>query len=192
MASSKAMPLSRIVMNLMLSLTTLLLNLPETQACSSFHFPVADHTMIGRAMELGGDCIHWDIVSHNVNESIRSMPLLPKAGFEWSNKNGFVNVEASLAEFVFCTAGIRKELNALSFGMEGINEKGLTVSAHTHHQAVYQTNSVDNASSLEWIMLVPWVLGNFDSVQQVRNQLRHTSVIDSFSLLPSESRHMSH
>merc|ERR1712086_200257 len=173
----------------MLSLAAVLLVIPEIHACSHFHFAVADHTIIGRAMELGGDCVHWEVKSHNVNETIRSVPLLPRAGFSWSNANGFLTVEASLEEFVFCTVGIRKEFGGLSFGMEGFNQKGLTVSAHTQHRAVYPTNSFYNASSLEWIMLVPWVLGNFDSVQQVRNQLKHISVIDSgMSMLPSESR----
>ncbi|GBG32090.1 Hypothetical Protein FCC1311_083152 [Hondaea fermentalgiana] len=79
------------------------------------------------------------------------------------------------------------ELEAI---VDGMNEAGLTMSAHTHMRAQYaqDTPAAENAAvHVDYLVLIPWVLGRFNSTSAVVDALTSGEVaVVGHVLLPKQ------
>jgi choloylglycine hydrolase len=71
---------------------------------------------------------------------------------------------------------------------DGMNEAGLTVSAQTHREAVYQ-DPLENGrpasgGNVCWADAVPWILGSFSTVEDLSAALKTVSVVGPRAAFP--------
>ena len=166
-------------------------------ACSTVHVHSSGATVIGRTMELGGPGnkvafgglqlggdpdpgIPWEVVVHRRGEpfgedmaavcGVRAAP--------WAAKFGFLSVDATGPTSVGGKATIT---------VDGLNQAGLTVSAHTLRQSVYMQPNQDlpNATHVCFADLTAWLLGNIDSVSKLRDLLPRLHILAAQVPVPS-------
>jgi len=165
------------------------------RACSSVHVPspTGDDTIIGRTMELGGsggerffrssrkapsDGIPWMVAIHRRGETIGrgvSHPCGPAAE-GWEVKFGYVSVDVNMSDAVVAT--------------DGINELGITVSEHTLRQSEYMApigklSKQSSQHQICWMAFTSWVLGNVDSVANLRALLPSLRILGPTEPVPS-------
>ena len=119
-------------------------------------------------MELGGSGFtkRWEVRTH---------PIGSPDGF--SKTKGFVSIDN---QFILNDT----KIDLIS---EGMNEDGLTVSSLTFQEALYQKDDKSSPKpKLYQGYVVPWILGQFSTVQEAINGLNETIVIDPFESLGSE------
>jgi len=139
-------------------LTILLLvltGISEVFSCTIFRMKAKDGNItIGRSMEFGVD-LKYDLIVVPRNRPFFSPSPVSKSGLKWSTKYGYVAV-ASMG---------------MDFGVsDGLNEKGLAVGVLWYESDMqYQTVAPSDSSyALAQAMYSDWVLGNFATVEEVR------------------------
>lgn len=171
-------------------------------ACSHVAVKTVDNVdIIGRTMEVGGrggELLHnqlsesgdpdqapdYQVTVHPRGESW-SRPIC-KRSEKFDVRRGFVSIDQKIP-FTMSLFNV--------VTVDGMNEDGLTISGHTLRQSVYVGEnksrvSVDVArAKLCFFDLIPWVLGNFASVQDAIAALRNVSVVANTALpLPPGDR----
>ena len=118
-----------------------------SNACSSVRVSSEGTDAIGRTMELGAGFTYsdWKLITH---------PRLQTRG-------GSTACEDSLSfsgSFAYVSVDIKTALGVadLDVTSEGINEAGLTVSAQTFRESVYQPAGMTSQSNLCWVDVAPW------------------------------------
>lgn len=134
-----------------------------SQACMWFTLSAEDGSwIVARTMEFGVP-FKWQIVVSPRGMRFSSPAPNDKPGLAWKTKYGYVGYYSTGPE------------GAVS---EGMNEKGLTFGAlwfepNTKYQEV-SPGEEEKALSLSY--LGPWVLGNFETVNEVRKELPNIKV----------------
>jgi choloylglycine hydrolase len=144
-------------------------------ACTDFQIKTSrDVVIIGRSMEWGAD-LQSRLVVHPENEQCTSRAPGGKPGLKWTSKLGYVGVDA----------------NGLDTSLDGMNEKGLSfgllwLPEYTKYQDV-APDQTDEAIDLT--DLGAWILGNFETVDEVKTALTRVrvcaSVVPSFGGVPT-------
>jgi len=136
--------------------------LSSALACTDFRVTAKDGTvLIARSMEYAAD------LKSNLRTSTRGRMFNMTApdggqGLTWKAKYGYVFLDAMNKDFV----------------IDGMNEKGLSFEAlYLPMLAEYQSVPVPQGThALPYMNLGDWVLSNFDSVDQVRQELKNIYV----------------
>lgn len=132
-----------------------------TLACTDVRLLATDGTAFSvRTMEFAED-LKSEVVIVPRGQPVSS-PAPKGKGLNWTSKHGFVAMN---------TFG-------QPFYTDGLNEKGLGIGAlYLPGETKYQTvAATDQARALSNTQFVAWVLGNFDSVEDVRNALGNVVV----------------
>lgn len=153
--------------------------------------------LIGRTMELGGVSLEkgwkmtafrrgarfpYSLVPVKVVEPIISPSRRQLRGEKthFSTSIGFLASTGSLELFGF-------EMQAV---VDGMNEAGLSMSAHTHVRAQYaEGTQAERVASvhIDYLVLIPWVLGKFNSTVAATQALTSGDVaVLGHSLLPKQ------
>jgi len=125
--------------------------------CTEFRVTSKDKTVvIGRSMEWGED-MHSRVVVQPRGQNRISKAPNGKDGLHWQSKYGMVYVDAY----------------GLDIATDGMNEKGLSVGLLLFPGCgKFQTiPGGKNGMALSHMALVFWLLGNFETVEQVRDAL---------------------
>ena len=141
-----------------------LLGLPAP-ACTDFQVKTeGGDSVIGRSMEWGAD-LHSRLVVHPRGEKRQSPAPGGKQGLSWTSKLGYVGVDA----------------NGLDVSVDGMNEKGLSFGLLWLPDCTrYPDISDDQAgSAIDLTELGAWTLGNFETVDQVKEALGKVKVFAS-------------
>jgi choloylglycine hydrolase len=123
-------------------------------ACTDFQVKTTkSDVFIGRSMEWGAD-LNSRLVVHPRGEKRTSPGPGGKPGLSWTSKLGYVGVDA----------------NGLDVSVDGLNEKGLSFGLLWFPgYTKYQNVSPEQANTaLDVTELGAWVLGNFETVDQVK------------------------
>jgi choloylglycine hydrolase len=132
-------------------------------ACTIFRMKAKDGNItIGRSMEFGVD-LKYDLIVVPRNRPYASPSPVSRVGLNWTSRYGYVGV-ASMG---------------MDFGVsDGLNEQGLAVSVLWYESNMqYQTvTPADSAKALAQAMYSDWVLGNFATVDEVRNATKGVKV----------------
>ncbi len=135
----------------------------DVSSCTVFRMTAKDGNItIARSMEFGVD-LKYDIIVVPVNMTFESPTLFQTAGLKWTTKYGYTAV-ASMG---------------LNYGVsEGMNEKGLSISALWYESTTkYQTVTKEESSkALAHIMYSDWILGNFSTVDEVKEATKNIKV----------------
>jgi len=137
----------------------------SSTACTVFSMKAKDGNItIARSMEFGVD-LHYDFIVVPRNHSFLSPSPVSKTGIQWKTKYGYLGV-ASMGMDV----GVS----------DGMNEQGLAVSVlwyeqNTEYQSVAPT---DSARALAQMMYPDWALGNFSTVDEVRQATGQVKVFN--------------
>lgn len=137
----------------------LLAHFAVSQGCTYFEVPQEQGLVVGRSMELGdlvGESrMNWTVVVHPRLSASADKPLgyvsIDGLGWKWLPKN------------------------YSSLVTEGMNEKGLSVSANTLRKSVYESHKAAKPIVLWWDV-VPYLLENFGTVKEAIDGLRHVAV----------------
>ncbi|MDD5008942.1 MAG: choloylglycine hydrolase family protein [Syntrophorhabdaceae bacterium] len=130
-------------------------------ACTDFQVKAKDGSVvIGRSMEFPTE-LHSRIVAVPRGRQFTSIGDKGVKGLTWTNKYGFLGVEA---------------LNIKDGYVEGINEKGLAYDALMFTGAAYQPASPGKFVTI--IDLCSWIMGNFATVDEARAALPSINVAD--------------
>jgi len=152
--------------------------------------------VIGRTMELGGatgllPSLYSEPIDTNLPWKIGVHPIGEKLGLidnfvcvnshHWKNKVSFLSVDLGVS--------IKIEGQMLDFttATEGMNTAGLTVSGQTNRLALYPKSagkSTPGILNICFIDVVNWILGNFESVHDLRETLSQDDVRIVNSVLP--------
>lgn len=142
--------------NLIISLVFLtMISFTDIFSCTIFRMKAKDgNIMIGRSMEFGVD-LKYDLIVVPRNKLFFSPSPVSNSGLKWETKYGYLAVACM----------------GMDFGVsDGMNEKGLSVSVLWYESdMVYQTvGQADSSKALAQAMYSDWVLGNFATVDEVR------------------------
>ncbi len=150
-----------------LSLSTMLLGtlVNTAQACTDFKITADDGTvMIARSMEFALD------LKSNIRSSTRDRAFTTtapdgQAAMSWRSKFGYIFADALNMDTV----------------TDGMNEKGLSFEyLYLPGETQYQTVAAsDDKNSLPYINFGDWVLGNFQTVDEVRKALSNVHVTNA-------------
>jgi len=149
--------------SLILALVLSLSFAARLEACSVLRVTAQDGTIISaRTMEFGSDLKPDIVVIPRGREFISPDPA-GQPGLKWKNKYGYVAVDA----FGDTTAAV-----------EGLNETGLAFSAlwyeeDTQYQKILAGES---GRALAHALVGSWVLGNFSTVDQVKEGIKKVKV----------------
>uniref|UniRef100_A0A7S2RR39 Choloylglycine hydrolase/NAAA C-terminal domain-containing protein n=1 Tax=Mucochytrium quahogii TaxID=96639 RepID=A0A7S2RR39_9STRA len=160
--------------------------------CSYVEVPYGGNQYVtGRTMELGGLWLEskWTVQAlqrgwsfptsffpSKMDRFSETARLLRRASKSKSNY-GIVGV---FGGFSFPELHINLEVL-----LDGMNEHGLSVGAHTHRGAKYQA-PVDGVDSIQFLAFVPWVLANYKNVQEVVEAIESGELlVTSRSYVPS-------
>eukprot|EP00040_Diaphanoeca_grandis_P014516 m.73715 g.73715 ORF g.73715 m.73715 type:complete len:393 (-) comp24588_c1_seq1:214-1392(-) len=152
--------------------------LGAARSCSYVRLPTVEGCdVIGRTMELGGGdnrtatardpdpSTGWQLAVHPPDETSGSLGDIVCADTNvFVAKYGYVSIDSN-------------STGSLHVTTEGMNANGLTVSAHTLAQSVYQIPTSGNSttgSNVCWIDFTNWVLGGFSSVAALCAALKNT------------------
>jgi len=164
--------------------------------CSHVRVTTSDKVdVVGRTVELGGSGGElsvffsdpdtgpaYQVTVHAHGEKYAHSPCNDSDAFEV--KRGFISMD------------LKAPIPSLdSITVDGMNEDGLSVSAHTLRQAIYQDEAKTGSVHLPahgklcFLSLVPWALSQFRSVKDLTAKLHNTSVVaDTVRPLPSGDR----
>lgn len=92
------------------------------------------------------------------------------AGLCWQNPYGFVGLAFGGQE------DSAKDPQNTGLYIDGLNEKGLSAAQLWLNEADYAHTAANTASSLYYQDLVPWVLGNYETTDQVKSALQQVTV----------------
>ncbi|CAK8990218.1 Conjugated bile acid hydrolase (CBAH) (Bile salt hydrolase) (BSH) (CBAH-1) (Choloylglycine hydrolase) [Durusdinium trenchii] len=173
------------------------------EACTYFELPYGKdgEFMIGRTMELGGEWLEekWTVQampqkSKFAKEVIPHLPLEEAVGEAREelqtralrdDKRHFVGKYGFLAIY----GGFGKIGGHWEVGTEGMNEKGLAASMHTHMKAQYQqgTPAAQAAKDvIQFIQFVPYVLSQFATTEEMVEKFESGDVaFTSHGFIPS-------
>lgn len=128
-------------------------------ACTDFLVKSKDGAkIVGRSMEWGLD-LRSSIWQHARGESRSSASPDGKPGLSWKSKYGYIGIDGY----------------DMPIAIDGMNEKGLSMGLLWMPGSVYQkVESPQSALSL--VDLGHWVLGNFSSVEEVKEALAKVQV----------------
>ena len=129
----------------------------SADACTDFRLTASDGTIIvARSMEFAVD-LQSNIRNQPRQKNFATTAPDGKAGLAWTSKYGYLFVD-----------GMNSGL-----ATDGMNEKGLSFEAlYLPGDAQYQTVPASkDAAGLPYMYLGDWVLGNFQSVDEVREAL---------------------
>jgi choloylglycine hydrolase len=132
-------------------------------SCSDFQIVTNDSTVIiGRSMEFALDLSSTQILVYPRGEQTVSHTPEGKKGLVWTSKFGFICLGVTLKEIF----GDRQLLD------DGMNEMGLSAGGLVFHEAKCGNISNSNANTtLDSTDLIPWILGNFASVDEAKEAL---------------------
>lgn len=150
----------------LLSASFLSILLPNTAlACTDFKITATDGTvLIARSMEFALD-FKSNVRSSPRDRTFNTNAIDGKPGLSWRSKYGYVYADG---------------LNVDS-AIDGMNEKGLSFEyLYLPGETQYQTaTSEQDKQALPYISLGDWVLGNFQTVEEVRQALTTIYVTDA-------------
>jgi choloylglycine hydrolase len=132
-------------------------------ACTDFKVTAKDGTVVvARTLEFAQD-LKSNIMTTPHGQLFKTVAANGKAGLGWRAQYGYLSLDA---------------LNA-GIAMDGINEKGLSFEfLYLPGETQYQTTPAGSESqTLPYYYLGDWVLGNFQSVDEVRAALNKIYVI---------------
>jgi choloylglycine hydrolase len=133
-----------------------------TFACTDFRLTAKDGTiLISRSMEFAMD-MQAAVVSSPRERSFTTTAADGKPGLSWKSKYGYLFLNGLQQDVV----------------VDGFNEKGLSFEALLFPgEAQYQTvpAGLDN-QALPYIYLGDWILGNFQTIDEVRQAISHITV----------------
>jgi choloylglycine hydrolase len=140
----------------LIAATMTLASAVPAQACTDFLLKAQDTTLInGRSMEFAVQ-LNSTAVAHPRGEAFQSVAPGGKKGLSWTSRYGFVGIAG------FDGRG----------AVDGLNEKGLSLGFLWLPEARYQDIVAgQEGSAVELTDFGPWLLGNFDSVDQIRTAL---------------------
>lgn len=128
-------------------------------ACTDFQIKAKDNTVvIGRSMEFPVD-LHSNIVIVPRGEKFVSIDDKGVKGIDWTNKYGFLGVDA---------------YNLKNCYVEGFNEKGLAFDALMFTGAEYQPAEPGKFVTIS--DFGSWIMGNFATVEEVKEVLPKVNV----------------
>lgn len=132
-------------------------------ACSDFTVVAKDKSVVnGRSMEFPVDMKGniWVIPRGNNFSSVTDKKVV---GLSWTNKYAFLAIDAFKVKDGF---------------VDGLNEKGLSVSALAFGKVDYQ--EAVPGKFVTWRDFVNWVLGNFSTVAEVKAALPKINIADTY------------
>ncbi len=141
----------------------LLLIIPETHACTIFRLKARDgNYMIVRSMEFAID-LHYQVIVVPRNTNLQSPFEKETGGMKWQNKYGYLGVT-----FLGMTYAIN----------DGMNEQGLAAALlwYEPDMSWQKVTPADSNIALAQAMFCDWVLGNFASVEEVKEALPNIKV----------------
>lgn len=139
--------------------------------------------VVGRTVELGGSGGEFLGVSSDPDKGPAYQVTVHAHGEKYAHslchesdafevKRGFISID------------VKAPITLLdSVTVDGMNEDGLSVSAHTLRQAIYQDEATAGSVQLQangtlcFLSLVPWALSQFRLVEDLTARLRNTSVV---------------
>jgi choloylglycine hydrolase len=131
-------------------------------ACTDFQVKAEDGTIvIGRSMEFPAD-LHSNVIIVPRGEKFISTDDKGVEGIAWTNKYGFLGIDA---------------YNLKNSYVEGFNEKGLSFDALMFTGAEYQP--AEPGKFVTKSDLGSWIMGNFATVEEVKEALLKVSVVDT-------------
>lgn len=149
--------------------------------------------IIGRTMELGQEPAHitdWQFQVHPRGESfVKSLtPGAAKAAqLTHVSKYGYVSIDFDIPRIEIPIFGVNQSLDIFGYSpADGMNEHGLTISANKFNMAGFQKNCLlDPLKERVWQWkFVQWVLGEFQTVDELLDKLEHTCVHNDW-IIPS-------
>jgi len=162
----------------------LFFSISSVYSCTSNRLTIKGLDVIGRTMELGGTNgflpsfnseidgkLPWKIGVHPEGEELGLIgSILCTNGYSWKNKLSFLGVD-----FNFPISGQKRDY---SITWEGMNTAGLTVSAQINLLASYAKSTEKDTAVLNIYFgdVVQWILGNFESVHDLRVTLKGQDV----------------
>lgn len=139
-------------------------------ACTEFRVTAEDKTVvIGRSMEWGDD-MHSHIVIQPRGQDSASKAPDGEQGLQWKSRYGFVYVDAY----------------GVDGATDGMNEKGLCVSALVASGQYQAVPEGQQAHALAHTDIVSWVLGTCATIDEVREAITHVYVWGAPIDLPSK------
>eukprot|EP01065_Artemidia_motanka_P050949 TRINITY_DN883_c1_g1_i1.p1 TRINITY_DN883_c1_g1~~TRINITY_DN883_c1_g1_i1.p1 ORF type:complete len:363 (+),score=109.57 TRINITY_DN883_c1_g1_i1:166-1254(+) len=133
--------------------------------CSLVEVKAAGKTVIGRSMETASPADGyepWLLATVPRGTRITPAPACGNVMQPWRTTVGYVGVE----------------LPVVGHSFEGLNEKGMSVSAHTLRESTYQAvRPGANASQVCHQMFVSWALSQFDSVAALTAGLKSHQIV---------------
>ncbi len=134
--------------------------------CTGISLKTQDGSLVqGRTIEYGEGNLNGRIVISPKGRKFTSItPDGKMNGLKWTAKYGFVGATVVIDQFIG----------------EGINEKGLNAGLfyfpHYGSLAKYQSN--DSKTSLADMELVNWILSNFETVDQVKEEIKKIKIVN--------------
>jgi len=142
--------------------TSILFSMNPLQACTDFKLQAKDGTiLITRSMEFGDD-LKSNLRSSPRGRTVTSTTPNNKAGLSWKTVYGYLYVDGFGVDASF----------------DGINETGLTfeylyLPGETQYQTVPEGK---DAQAIPYIFFGDWVLGNFKTIDEVKQALTQVYV----------------
>ena len=126
-------------------------------ACTDFQVKAEDGTVIiARANEYGLDA-HSQIVFEPVGKQFATNAPEGKKGLSWKSRYAFLGING---------LGLQEKF------INGMNEAGLSMEGLMFPEAKYETvRPGDNASAISILDIGSWILGNFATVSELKEQL---------------------
>jgi choloylglycine hydrolase len=146
-----------------LGLLVCVLLMSMASACTVFKVTAKDGTIISpRTMEFGTDLkSSVDVVPRGM--AFESPAPDNKAGIKWNVKYGYVGIDA---------------FGQFGMALDGLNEAGLAYSALWYETDTkwQEVGPGEDSMALAHILLGPWILGNFATVDEVKEGLKKVKV----------------
>ena len=133
----------------------------EADACTDFVLKSTDDVVVAaRSMEFGAP-LNSQLVLHPRGEALQSTAPEGKHGFAWTSKYGYI------------------ALNAFGqpLAADGMNEVGLSAGLLWQPGAKYpDVSDAEVSKALQIELIAEWILGNFATVQEVKDGLKSVIV----------------
>lgn len=160
---NKGKNMKKLAMVLAIVCITALMSPVTTYACGIFQITADDGSiMVTRSMEFSVD-LKYDIIVVPRNKAFVSPSPDGKTGLKWITRFGYAGV-----------ASLGKEYGV----SDGMNEKGLAISLLWFENDMKWQDVGPNETSraLAQIMLTDWILGNFSTVEEIKQNISNIRV----------------